>query len=68
MPRWTIRCACPDAIRAVQSEPGAALGEIVSLCIAAGLARRHLEEQFREHDALSLLVQEIRLSARAATT
>ena len=67
MPRWTIRCVCPDAIRAVQamqSETGASLGEIVSLCIAAGLneARRHLEEQFREHDALSLLVQEIRLS------
>jgi len=36
----------------------------VSLCIAAGLddARRQIEEQFREDDALALLVQEIRLS------
>jgi hypothetical protein len=67
MPRWTIRGVCPDAIHAVQtvqSETGAPLGEIVSLCIAAGLdkARRQIEEQFREDDALALLIQEIRVS------
>jgi hypothetical protein len=66
MPRWTIRGVCPDAIsavQAVQSETGAALGEIMSLCIAAGLdeARRQLEEQIGEDDALALLVQEIRV-------
>jgi hypothetical protein len=67
MPRWTIRGVCPDAIhavQAVQSETGAALGEIVSLCIPAGLdeARRQIEEQFREDDALAVLIQEIKVS------
>jgi hypothetical protein len=67
VPRWTIRGVCPDtihAVQAVQSETGAALGEIVSLCIAAGLdeARRQLVEQLREDDALALLIQEIRVS------
>jgi hypothetical protein len=67
MPRWTIRGVCPDsihAVQAVQSETGAALGEILSLCIAAGLneARRQLEEQFREDNALALLIQDIRVS------
>jgi len=67
VPRWTIRGVCPDAIHAVQgvqSETGAALGEIVSLCIAAGLdeARRQLVEQLREDDALALMVREIRAS------
>jgi hypothetical protein len=67
VPRWTIRGVCPDTIHAVQtvqSETGAALGEIVSLCIAAGLneARRQIEERFGEDDALALLIQEIRVS------
>ena len=60
LPRWTIRGVCPDAIGAVQalqSETGAALGDIVSLRIAAGLneARCQFEEQFREHGCLPLL-------------
>jgi hypothetical protein len=37
---------------------------LVSLCIAAGLdeARRQIEEQFREDDALALLIREIKVS------
>jgi hypothetical protein len=65
MTRWTIRNVTPEAIRAVQalqSETGASLGEIVSVCIEAGLddARRRLEDQ--QEDDLGDQIRDIRES------
>lgn len=49
MPRWTVRGVHPDAIRAVQrvqEETGASLGEIVGVCIEAGIG--HAQHKFAE--------------------